>query len=162
MRKALRNPPLPFTEQPPFEQRITVLSEATGVRPAKLGVNAGFSINLIPQWIEEARAGKLLPGTYDRRQAFADHFKVPLEWLQSPARLPPGSRAPIAGRPVEAAASWAPADTLAMAAEAADMLQRLDHIPPAKAWGLMRGLRPEKPSVLAFYEEARKRLETKK
>jgi hypothetical protein len=39
------------------------------------------------------------------------------------------------------------------------MLTRLDHIPPARAWGLMRGIRVEKPSVLAFYEEARKRLE---
>jgi hypothetical protein len=155
MPKGSRIAPIPYGEQSPFEQRIRLLSETTGLLLSQLGTAAGLSYDALPRWIAETRAGKALPGTYTNRAQLAEFCGVDVAWLNSPEPLAPGTKAPTKG------AAPAAVGTLELAEEAADMLTRLDHIPPAKAWGLMRGLRPEKPSVLAFYEEARRKLADK-
>lgn len=156
MARGSRIAPIPFADQSPFEQRIRVLCESTGLLPSQLGTAASLSYDAVPRWISEARAGKALPGTYTSRAQLAEYCGVGIAWLNSPEPLTPGVKPPTKGH------EPAPAGTLELAEEAAEMLTRLDRVPPAKAWGLMRGVRLERATVLGYYEEARKKLETKK
>lgn len=158
MSRGSRISPLHFSAQSPFEQRLSLLCEATGLLLSQLGTAAGLSYEILPRWVAEARGGKPLPGTYTKRSQLAEYCRVPIAWLQSPEPLPPGSAAPVPG--AKSGGAWAQ-DTLALASEAADMLTRLDGVSPAKAWALMRGAKLETPSVIAFYEMARKKLENK-
>lgn len=155
MPRGSRIAPIPFVEQSPFEQRIRALCEATGLLPAQLGTSAGLSYDAVARWISEARSGKRLPGTYANRAQLAEFCRVSVEWLNGSEPLAPGSTPPIGGSVPTVT------DTLALASEAADMLTRLDGVSPAKAWSLMREVKLEAPSVLAYYEYARRKLENK-
>lgn len=75
------------------------------------------------------------------------------------ARRPLAAVAGTAGPQATLLDLGAPHDTLAMAEEAAHDLEVLDKLKPAKAWGLMRGIRLNKPTAQGYYREARRRLE---
>jgi hypothetical protein len=80
--------------QPPFEQRLRLISEQYGVELATLGTEAGLSRETISQWIIQARGGAACPGFRSSHEKLATRWRVPLEWLRSSAPLPLGSKLP--------------------------------------------------------------------
>jgi hypothetical protein len=83
MPKGSRISPIPYGDQSPFEQRIRLLCETTGLLPSQLGTAAGLSYDTLARWISETRAGKALPGTYTNRTQLAEFCRVPVEWDQA-------------------------------------------------------------------------------
>jgi hypothetical protein len=154
-----RFPPLHFEQLSPFEQRIRLLSEATGLSHKELGEAAGLSRETVPKWVDQARKGALLPGKHAGHMKLASAHRVPIEWLTSPEPLAPGARAPIES---VAHAPEAPRGQIAMLYEALGLLERRDGLTRDEAWALLLDVHPEHPSALGFYELAWRRLVARK
>ena len=95
--------PRPFEEQPPFEQRIRLISEEFNVDLSAIGIESGLSHETVRSWIVEARErqvrGDFEPPGYRKSLArVANRWNVPVAWLRDPAPLKKGARLPGAAR----------------------------------------------------------------
>lgn len=97
-------PERPFASLSPFEQRLKLLSEREGKKPAQLV--PGLSTDTVNKWRREAAAGKP-PPRGDALHAFATALGVTVDWLLDPtpisrdAGLSSGNEEPAPVRTVE-------------------------------------------------------------
>jgi transcriptional regulator with XRE-family HTH domain len=87
------SPERPFAELSPFEQRLKLLSERAGKKPAQLV--PGLSSDTVNKWRREAAEGKP-PPRGDALQKFAETLDVPVDWLLDPTPLSRDAQIPSA------------------------------------------------------------------
>jgi transcriptional regulator with XRE-family HTH domain len=85
------SPERPFAQLSPFEQRLKLLSEREGRKPAQLA--PGLSSDTVNKWRREAAQGKP-PPRGEALQKFADALDVPVDWLLEPQPLARDAKIP--------------------------------------------------------------------
>ncbi|HEY3254555.1 MAG TPA: hypothetical protein VGJ91_11425, partial [Polyangiaceae bacterium] len=94
----------PFDDLSPFEQRIQLLAERAGKKPAALA-SPPLSADTVNNWCRKAAKNRP-PGHTPELHRFAAIVRVSVNWLLDPTPLEPGAKIPpiddeaSAGRPV--------------------------------------------------------------